>query len=801
MVYAQKDIVFALRMLARNLAFTVIVVATLALGIGSNTAIFSVVDGVLLKPLPFRDPDALLMVWQTRASQPQMTISELDFDDYRARTHVFKELGGFVAPGLRSAILTGAGHSAEIEPSYITQNYFSLLGIAPVIGRDFLPEEGQRGRNQVAILSYVLWQSRFGGSRDVLHQQITLDKQKLQVVGVMGPQVYPAEADVFVPFTWVHAENPLPRNFHELNVIGRLLPGQTVAAAQKEMEAISADLARSYPMTNDGIGANILPLREEITGKVREPILLLLLAASLILLIACGNVANLLLVRAASRQKEIAIRVALGAGRDRIIAQFAIECLILSAAGAALGLLLAFCSMPLLRNFGAGRIPRLQHVGIDLRVLLFTAAITLLTGLLFGLIPALRYSSANLNQILRAGGRTSKSDSGRLLNALVAGEVALALVVVVGASLLVRSLNQLLDVQPGFHANHALIAHITLPSKHYKQADVENFYNRLLPRVAAIPGVVSVSTATSLPLVPPIIQMRFAVQGAPLTEPGKYPIMAMASVDPEFFKTMGIPILRGRTFKREEVGDFDNEKCIINQTMAKTTFGSQDPIGRIILTGVWLVTPAPCRIVGVVGDTRLAGLDVPPQALLYFAAYVSTDNLVVRTTTDPLAVAQAIRREVAGTDPEQPLSNIRTMDEVLSQSLSRRSFSVVLLVIFSAIGLVLAALGLYGVVSYSVTQRTQEIGVRMALGAQQGSVFLIVLWQGLLVTCIGLLVGAVAAGVTTRLMSSLLFGIGATDLLSFVVASLSLLAVSTLASSIPAYRASRVDPLVALRYE
>jgi putative ABC transport system permease protein len=375
------------------------------------------------------------------------------------------------------------------------------------------------------------------------------------------------------------------------------------------------------------------------------------------------------------------------------------------------------------------------------------------------------------------------------------------LVVVVGASLLVRSLNQLLDVHPGFRADHLLVAHVTLPSNHYKQADVENFYHRLLPKITAIPGVVSVSTTTSLPLAPPIIEMRFAVQGAPLPEPGKYPIMAMASVDAEFFKTMGIPILRGRTFKREEVDDFDNEKCIINQTLANTSFGSQDPIGRVILTGVWLTTPVPCQIVGVVGDTRLAGLDTPSQPMLYFAAYVTTDNLVVRTTTDPLAATQAIQRGVAAADPEQPLSNIQTMDEVLTRSLSRRSFSVVLLVMFSGVGLVLAALGLYGMVSYSATQRTHEIGVRMALGAQPGAVFLLVLLQGLSVTGIGLVVGVVAAAGATRLMSSLLFGIGAADPFSFGMGCLLLLAISGLACFIPAYRAARVDPLVALRYE
>jgi putative ABC transport system permease protein len=443
----------------------------------------------------------------------------------------------------------------------------------------------------------------------------------------------------------------------------------------------------------------------------------------------------------------------------------------------------------------------LQHIGIDARVLLFTVALAVFAGLLFGLIPALRYSSANLNQILRAGGRTSKSESGRLRNALVVLEVALALVVIVGASLLVRSLNQLLDVHPGFRPDHVLVARVALPSSRYRQPDVESFYKRLLPRIAAIPGIVGVTTTTALPLVPPVIEMRFALGGAPWPEPGKFPVMALSRADSEFFKVMRIPVLRGRTFEPREVGDFDNEKCIINRTFADRYFGDQDPIGRVILTGVTQTTPEPCHIVGVVGDTRLAGLDSPPEPVLYFAAFVSIDNLVVRTATDPMALAQAVQREVARTDPEQPLSNIRTMDEVVSRSLSRQSFWVVLLVIFSGIGLVLASLGLYGVISYSVTQRTQEIGVRMALGAQQGAVFVLVLWQGLLVTGVGLIIGALVAACLTRLMSSLLFGIGPTDLLSFGVGCLLLLAVSALASFIPARRASRVDPLVALRYE
>ncbi len=801
MVNSGKDTAFALRMLARNPGFTFVVVATLALGIGVSSAVFGVVDGVLLKPLPFRDPDRLTTVWQKTAAGQMLGISELDLDDYRARTRVFQGLGGYTVPATKSAILTGAGDPLEISPSYITRNYFSVLGAAPVIGRDFLPDEGLRGRNDVAILGYALWQSRFGGSRDVLSRQITLNRRKLQVVGVMGPDVFPDEAAVFLPFTQISPEKPMPRNYHELNVIGRMRAGLSLADAQREMAVLSVDLERAYPATNAGLGAYISLLREEITGKVREPVLMLLMAVGLVLLIACGNVANLLLVRAAARQKEIAVRVALGAGRDRILAQFITECLLLSTAGSAMGLLLALVILPAIRRLGVERIPRLDHIGIDWRVLLFTTAITLLAGLIFGLIPALQTSSANLNQTLRASGRTSTSDSGRLRNLLVAGEVALALVVIIGAGVLVRSLNQLQEVHPGFRTDHLLVAHLALPPSHYKQADVNNFYVRVLPKIAAIPGVVSVSATTSLPLESAVIQTRFLVQGAPLPEPGRYPVAALASVGPEFFKTMGIPIVRGRTFNREETGDLEEERCIINAALARNFLAGQDPIGRILLSNLALPQPEPCRIVGVAGDTRIAGLDAAPQPVIYFASYVARETLVVRTSTDPMAVAPDLQRAVAAADPEQPLSGVRSMEDVIWRSLSRRSFAVVLLVAFSGLGLILAALGLYGVVSYSVAQRTQEIGVRMAVGAEPRRVFRLILGQGLRVTAMGLIAGTIAAAGATRLMSGLLFGIGPADPVSFATGCLLLVLVSALACFVPAYRATRVDPLVALRYE
>lgn len=801
MFYTAKDITYALRMLARNPSFTVVATVTLAFGIGANTAIFSVVDSVLLKPLPFRSPDRLAMVWQKSASGPQLGISELDLDDYRTRNRVFESLGGFSPPGSRNVILTGVGNPVEIAPAYVTRNYFSVLGISPQIGRDFLPVEDLRGRNNVAILGFNFWQARFARAQDIVGRQITLNQQRMQVVGVMGPDVYPVEADVFVPFTQISPEKPLPRNYHLLHVVGRLRPGRTVSQAQREMDDLSAELEQSYPATNAGIRSYITPLREEIVGKVREPILMLLAAVGLVLLIACGNVANLLLVRAAARQKEIAIRAALGAGRPRIMWQFISECLLLTAGGALLGLLLAYLVMPVIRILGAARVPRLQHVTIDARVLLFACAIALLTGLLFGIFPALRYSSANLNQMLRAGGRSSHSESGRMRNVLVAGEVALALMVVVGASLLLRSLDRLLAVQPGFRTDHLLVARVGLPPNQYKRADVARFYHGVLPRIAGIPSVISASAATSLPLASEVKQTRFAVQGAPLPEPGRYPITAFTSVDTQFFATMGIPILRGRVFRPEEVGNLNEERCIINDTLARRFFGGQNPIGRNILVDITVVPPEACQIVGVAGDTRVAGLDAPNEPVLYFASYAAREMLVVRTTADPLTVAPAIQREIAAADPQQPLSEVRTMDDVISQSISRRSFAAVLLALFAGLGLILAALGLYGVVSYSVAQRTQEIGVRMALGAEPGGVFRLILSQGLRITGIGLAIGVAAAAGVTRWMSSLLFGLGATDPLSFAVGCVLLLVVAVVACYVPAHRAMKVDPLVALRYE
>jgi putative ABC transport system permease protein len=796
-----NNLEFGWRMLARNPGFSLVAIITLALGTGVNTAIFSVVEGVLLKPLPFRDPGQLMMVWQRHTSRTQLGISELDLDDYKARTRVFEGLAGYTVPGVRTTIMTGTGDASEVSASYVTRDYLRVLGVQPAVGRDFLSEEYERGRNRVAILGYAFWQSRFGGAPEITSRQITLNQQKLQIVGVAPPDVYPPETDVFVPFTALNPERPLPRNYHELNVVGRMRPGQSADAAQREMSGLTGELERAYPGTNSGIGVYVSPLREEITGKVQEPILMLLAAVGLVLLIACGNVANLLLVRAAGRQKEIAIRVALGASRGNIAGQFLTECLMLSAAGTSLGLLLAYAVMPVIRRLGAERIPRLQHMEIDVMVLLFTAVIGILAGVAFGMTPASWSIAKNLNEVLRTGGRSSRSESRRLRQVLIVVEVALALTVLVGAGLLARSLSQLLDVHPGFHADHLLVANLSLPRNRYPQDIVNNFYARLLPRIAAISGVKSVSTTTALPLATSVNQLRFTVQGAPAPAAANYPVTGIVSVDAGFFETMGIPILRGREFTREEVGNLAPEHCIASAALVREYFGGRDPVGQTILSNVAAAKPEACQIVGVAGDVHMETLDLAPGPLLYFAAYVGRGMLVVRTTIDPMAVAAAIQREVSAADPEQPLSNIRPMDQVILRSISRRSFAAVLLAIFAALGTILAALGLYGLMSYSVAQRKQEIGLRMALGAEPAVVMRAVLIEGLRVAGAGLVVGVVAALAVTRLMSNLVYGIATADPLSFLLGCGLLLLTAALACFFPAYRATQVDPMVALRHE
>jgi putative ABC transport system permease protein len=796
-----RDVAFAARSLARNPGFTLIAAAALALGIGSNTAIFSIVDGVLLRPLPFHAPEQLFLVSQRSVTVPRLGISELDCEDYRARNHVFEGLSGYTEPAIRTSILTGAGDPLQLAPSYVTANYFSLLGVSPAIGRNFLPEEDRRGRNNFAILSYSLWQSRFGGSQDVLRQQVTIDNQKLNVVGVMGAEAYPTDADVYLPFTRLDPDRPRPRNYHALMVVGRTRPGQNPETAQTEMESISHALELENPATNAGISSRLTPLREEIIGSVQEPIVILSVAVGLVLLIACGNVANLQLVRAAARQKEIAIRAALGASRAQILRQFLIESAMLATIGAAAGILLAAWSLPLLRRLGEGRIPRLQHVGIDTRVLLFTTGLTLVTALLSGLLPALKYSSANLNRSLRAGGRSSVSDSGRMRSLLVIVEVALALIVVVGASLLVRSFNEVTKVYPGFRTDHLLVGQISLPSAQYKRADIFTFYGRLLPRLRATPGVVSVSTTTALPLASTPTQSRFMIQGMPAPEPGRYPVTTIASVGVDYFQAMGIPILRGRTFLPEEMGMLDDRRCIVNATLAGRFFHGQDPIGKVILTNVAAPVPDPCHVIAVVGDTRVAGLDAPPQPVLYASSYIARQYLVMRTAIEPSALADTVERQIASLTAELPMQKIRPMDEILARSVSRRRFSATLLTIFSATGLLLAALGLYGLVSYAVAQRRQEFGVRMALGAQRGDIFAMVLWEGLLVTGVGLLLGMAGAAGATWLMKNLLFGVSNADPLSYGAGCLVLLTIASLACFVPAHRAMKVDPMVALRYE
>jgi predicted permease len=620
--------------------------------------------------------------------------------------------------------------------------------------------------------------------------------KKLRVVGVMGPDIFPAEVDVFVPLSRLHPGEARPRNYHELRVIARLRPGQTIDEAQREIATLSADLERSYPSTNAGIGAYILPLRDEIIGNVREPLLILLSASGLLLLIACGNSASILLVRAGARQKELAVRMAFGASPYRIIAQFVTECLILSAEGAAAGLLLAFSVMPLIHSLGEGCIPRVQNVMIDTRVPLYTAGVAVLTGVLIALLPALNYSLSDLNQMLRSMGQTAtRSYPGKqFINFLIAQEVSLALVVVVGINLVVSSSIQIFRGDFGFRADHVFMAEVSLPSTHYNPAGVYTFYTRLLAKTAAIPGVVSVSTTTALPFGSTVPRTRLAVGGIRPPKGGEYPLSALVFVSSDFFKTLEIPVLRGRTFTPEELRDRDYTRCIPSAMLTKLFWGEQDPVGRVILTDPEARTRAPCQVIGVAGDSRLSGLVGPLQPVVYFPSYLANDTLVVRTSSDPMEVAEMVQRETNAIDPEIALYNILSMTDALSRSLSGKRLLAALLVVFSSIGLTLAALGLFGVLSYSVAQRVQETGVRMAIGAARGDIFRLFLKQGPLLALIGLVIGTPAAVV----VSNLLFRIQTDDPRTFGEGCLLVLAFSAVCSFFPAWRATRTNPAVSL---
>ncbi len=788
---------YAIRTLLRTPGFALAAVLTLGLGIGANTAIFSAVDAALLRPLPLAHPDRLVQIWETHPSFPHLAAAFPDYLDWRAQSKSFEQVAAW---GYQTFQITGVGEPEKVDGSTVSDNFLSTVGLKPALGRGFV-----EGETQVVLLGDALWRRKFNADPAIVGRSIRMNGGSFVVVGVLPfPQIVPQDVELLTPFgTTIADYDRISRLHHVVRVVGRLKPGVTLREASAEILGISTRLEHDYPATNKSIGTALVPMEREIAGDSRTPLLVLLAVVGLVLLIATANVANLLLARAAGRRKEIAIRIALGAGRGQLMRQLLTESLVLAGAGGAVGVLLAVVATPSLRVLAEGRIARASEIAVDGQVLLFAFLIAMAAGILFGLVPALAATRVDQNADLRSGGRGSAGNLHRSLRAgLVAGQVALAMLVLVGAALLTRSLMRLTGVDPGFRVDHLLTARVALPGSYQTNAQITGFFETLMARMAAKPGVTGVAETDWAPLTDAIGATRFAVDGEPAPEAGRYPVAHMRRGSPNYFELMRIPIVAGRAFTDHDYTFDDGAPILVNETLARQYYQGR-AVGRNLVLGVLSPKPVRYPIVGVVADTLELGLNTPVEPTLYFAGYIANNSgiILIHTTGDPMAMAGELRREVAALDREAPVSEFRTMEEIVGKSLAGRKFSVLLISMFGALALALAAVGLYGVVSYSVTQRSREMGLRMALGAQPAQVLRMVIGEAMKLTIAGAAVGAVVAGFAGRALASELYGVRASDPESFTWAASVLLVVALLGAWIPARRAMRVDPAVALRDE
>ncbi len=791
------DLRYALRVLARNPGFTAIAILTLALGIGANTAIFSVVNAALLRPLEFRDPARLVIVAE-KSSFPVISTSYQNWLDWRDQSHSFESIEGTRGTTLT---LTGAGEPERLNARMATAGLFPLLGINTIAGRTFTADEDRAGGTPVVLLSYGLWQRRFGSSQEILGKPINLDSRPYTVIGVLPPNFQVLQpADVFVPFTPWAKTLPDDRNWHPgIIAIARLKPGVTREQARIEMVAITKRLEQQYPDYNTGTSADIVGLQEQMVQNVRPALILLLGAVNFVLLIACVNVANLLLARSASRGREVAIRTSMGA-----------ESVLVSVAGGVLGLFLASASLEPLLRLSAGSVPQAFSVTLDRSVLLFTLVLSVLTGLVFGLVPALRTAKLDLRETLNEGSRGSTAGPGqhRLRAVLVATEIALAMLLLVGAGLLLRSFSRLQDVPPGFQADHLLVADIPLSQNAYAKPEQRfEFFDRLVDRTKALPGVRSAAAASFLPVSGGGSIIHFNIYGRPPKSPHEFIAAGYRTVTPHYFETLGVPLLQGRVFTPADT-DKAPAVVVINATMARTFFPGENPLGKRMQLGAIPDKEVPwMEVVGVVGDL-LQGLDLGPAAEMYLP-YRQADALlpvfqmsvVLRTAADPLTQASALRSALAEIDPNQPLVKVRSMEENMSASVAQPRFRTWLIGIFATLALLLAAVGVYGVMSYTVTQRTSEIGIRVTLGAQSTDVFRGIVGEGARIALLGVAAGLIAALALTRVLRTFLYGVSVFDPATFLAVAFILTLISVAACYVPARRATRVDPIVALRYE
>jgi len=799
-----QDLKFAIRMLVKSPGFTLVAILTLALGIGANTAIFSVVNAVLLRPLPFKDSSQLVVMRETYKLVGNVSVSYPDFLDWRQQAHSFSAMAAIQN---RSFNLSGVAQPENIGGYVVSPNLLALLGVQPILGRDFVPSEEKQGTAPVILLSYQLWQSHLGGDPAVLGRSITLDGRSFSIIGILPPTFrFLDRTDVIVPFGVFASELTDRGERSDTDVVGRLSPGVTLSQAAVEMSTIAARLADQYPETDHGFGAYVASFREEFSGDTRLAVLVLFGAVAFVLLIACVNVANLFLVRGAARAREIALRLAFGASRSRVVRQMLTESLLLAFCGGILGIILGAWGISALRYLLPADSLQTMGVRMDLSVFLFAGAIIVLVAFAFGLIPALHATRPDLHETLKEGGRSATSTHAqhRLRGALAVAETALALVLLVGAGLMLKSLYHLIQVSPGFEPARVLTMEMDLRTDQYsKDPAILNFWQQVPERVRVIPGVETVALGTSLPLSGDHSRGDVTIEGLPIPGPGEFPHPDRHSISSAYTTAMVIPLLRGRTFT-----DADNETAplvgLVNATMARRFWTDGDPIGKRFLPGhpgqgeKWIT------IVGVVADTKLYGLENPARLEVYypFRQRPNSDmNLIVRSAVDPSSLTASIRAAVAAIDKDQPIFAVHTMQELVDDSISTRRLTLVLLGIFSALALILAAIGIYGVTAYSVALRTQEIGIRMALGAQHQDVLRLVLGQGARIAFFGVAIGLATAAALARLLSSLLFSVSASDPVTFAAVAVLLVAVALLACYIPARRALRVYPNIALRYE
>ncbi|MBV9927383.1 MAG: ABC transporter permease [Acidobacteria bacterium] len=808
-----QDVRYGARVLAKHKGFTAVAVLTLALGIGANTAIFSAVNDLLLRPLPYTDADRVVMLWEVTPEGRHMnTTSRANFREWRAQGGSFESVAAFSDQRLA---LTGGGEPEEVSVQLATPELFKVLGVEPSLGR-VLAEDDARADSAGVVISHAFWKRRFGGDPGVIGKGLTLNGEPYTVVGVM-PQGFqwhirqrsgtgkPAEV-------WMVLQMPQPgagganERGRFLSVVARLKRGVSFEQADAELKTIHRRLEQDSTY-NKNYTAEVIPLREQLVGNVRPALWVLLGAVGLVLLIACANVANLLLSRVAAREREIALRTALGARRSRVIRQLLTESLLLSLLGSALGLLVAWWGIGALVRISPRDLVSLQNVGINTTVLLWTLGVTLLTSVLFGIAPALEATRVNLSDALKDGGKggdAQGSRSRRLRGALVVGEVALALMLLAGAGLLVKSFVQLRQINTGFETENVLTMVLPVPTTRYKEdPEFVAFFRQALERVRALPGVRSAGIVNYLPLYGGLGSATgFDVGGQPAAPPGMGPSTNVRVADSEYFKAMGIPLRRGRTFTDAENSE-PRHVILVSESFARRFFPGADPIGKRIKVYM-SEDPAWAEIIGIVGDVRYDNLTAEAEPFAYYPhpeLVYSTMTMVIRTAGDPAEMAPAARREVAAIDADQPVSDVRTMTQVMAETVSRARFNTLLLAVFASLATLLSAIGIFGVMSYSVQLRTREIGLRMALGAQPGRVMMLVLRQGLLLTLFGIGAGLAGALVLTRLMSSLLYGVTASDPLTFAAIVVVLGAVSLIACYIPARRATRVDPLIALKYE